>query len=186
MIMLRDLAIAAFFLWMCVDSVFVFRHATGAAENRDRLSLKLIMIGSLTALWASIGLAFGTIGTVHSVAVQVAGLVVMGIGIVVRSVAIAQLGRFHTPNVAVRTDHQLKTTGLYGLVRHPSYLGALISYLGLGLALGNWLSLVVIIGIVPCLYLYRIHEEDAAMLAAFGDAYRAYCTRTKRLIPWVY
>jgi len=186
MTMLRDIAIAAFFLWMCVDSVFVFRHATGAAENRDRFSLKLIMIGSLATLWISIGLAFGTIATMQSVPVQVAGLVVMGVGIVVRSTAIAQLGRFHTPNVAVRTDHELKTSGLYGIVRHPSYLGALIAYLGLGLALGNWLSLAVIIGIVPCLYLYRIHEEDAAMLAAFGDVYRAYCARTKRLIPWVY
>ena len=186
MTMLRNAAIAVFFLWMFVDSVLVFRHATGAAENRDRFSLKLLLIGSLMTLWISIGLAFSTIGTMHSVAVQVAGLVVMGVGIVVRSTAIAQLGRFHTPNVAVRADHQLKVTGLYGLVRHPSYLGALIAYLGLGLALGNWLSVVVIIGIVPCLYLYRIHEEDAAMLAAFGDAYRAYSARTKRLIPWVY
>jgi protein-S-isoprenylcysteine O-methyltransferase len=186
MTMLRDLAIAAFFLWMCVDSAFVFRNATGAAENRDRFSLKVIMIGSLATLWISIGLAFSTIGTIHSAALQVAGLVVMAVGILVRSIAIAQLGRFHTPNVAVRTDHQLKTTGLYGLVRHPSYLGALIAYLGLGLALGNWLSLLVITGVVPCLYLYRIHEEDAAMLVAFGDAYRAYCTRTKLLVPWVY
>ena len=186
MTMLRDLAIAAFFLWMCVDSVFVFRHTTGAAENRDRFSLMLLLTGSMVTLWISIGLAFSTLATMHSVAIQVAGLVVMGIGIVVRSTAIAQLGRFHTPNVAVRTDHQLKVTGLYGLVRHPSYLGALIAYLGLGLALGNWLSVALIIGIVPCLYLYRIHEEDAAMLAAFGDAYRVYCTRTKRLIPWVY
>jgi len=183
---LRDIAIAVFFLWMFVDSIFVFRHATGAAENRDRSSLKVIMVGSLVTLWASIGLAYSTTGAAHSVAAQVAGLVVMGVGIVLRSTAIAQLGRFHTPNVAVRADHELKVTGLYRLVRHPSYLGALIAYLGFGLALGNWLSLVVIVAILPCLYLYRIHDEDAAMLAAFGDAYRAYSARTKRLIPWVY
>lgn len=186
MIVLRNVAIGVFILWMFVDSIFVFRHTTGAAENRDRFSLMLLMVGSMATLLISTGLAFSAIGTMHFVVVQVAGLVVMGIGIAVRSTAIAQLGRFHTPNVAVRTDHQLKVTGLYSLVRHPSYLGALIAYLGLGLALGNWLSLVVIISIVPCLYLYRIHEEDAAMLAAFGDAYRAYCIRTKRLIPWVY
>jgi protein-S-isoprenylcysteine O-methyltransferase len=186
MTMLRDVGIAVFFLWMLVDSVFVFRHATGEAENRDRFSLRVILIGSLVTLWVSIGLAFSTFAIMHSVVVQIAGLVVMGIGIGVRSIAIAQLGRFHTPNVAVRTDHQLKVTGLYRLVRHPSYLGALIAYLGLGLALGNWLSVTLIVAIVPCLYLYRIHEEDAAMLAAFGDAYRAYSARTKRLIPWLY
>ncbi|MDB6163932.1 MAG: isoprenylcysteine carboxylmethyltransferase family protein [Xanthomonadaceae bacterium] len=183
---LRNVAIVVLVLWMFVDSMFVFRHMTGAAENRDRFSLKLLMVGSMLTLWTSIGLAFSPIGTLHSVALQVAGLVVMAVGIVVRSTAIAQLGRLHTPNVAVRTDHQLKVTGLYRLVRHPSYLGALIAYFGFSLALGNWLSVVVIMGAMSCLYLYRIHEEDAAMLAAFGDPYRAYCERTRRLIPWVY
>lgn len=183
---LRNVAIAVFLVWMLVDSAVVFRHKTGAVENRDRFSLKLLMIGGLLALWLSIALAYGTIGALHSVVVQATGLVVMGIGIAVRSIAIAQLGRFHTPNVAVRTDHQLKVTGLYRLVRHPSYLGALVAYLGFSLALGNWLSVAVIVGLVPWFYLYRIHEEEAAMLAAFGDAYRAYCVRTRRLVPWLY
>lgn len=53
---------------------------------------------------------------------------------------------------------------MYRHVRHPSYLGALIAFLGFSLASGNWLSMVVIMGITPCLYLYRIHEEDAALL----------------------
>jgi len=183
---LRNAAIAFCLAWLLVDSLLVFRHKTDSAESRDRFSLKLLMIGSMLALWASIGLAFSTIAAMHSAALQATGLVIMGIGILVRTTAIAQLGRFHTPNVAIRADHQLKVTGLYRFVRHPSYLGALIAYFGFSLALGNWLSVVVIMGITPCLYLYRIHEEDAAMLAAFGDAYRAYCARTKRLIPWVY
>ena len=183
---LRNVAIAVFLVWMLVDSAVVFRHKTGSVENRDRFSLKLLMIGGLLTLWLSIGLAFGAIGALHSVVVQAIGVLVMGIGIAVRSIAIAQLGRFHTPNVAVRSDHQLKVTGLYRLVRHPSYLGALVAYLGFGLALGNWLSVAAIMGLIPWLYLYRIHEEEAAMLAAFGDAYRAYCTRTRRLIPWLY
>ena len=183
---LRTAAITILFLWMFADSLAVFRHKTGAAENRDRFSLKMLMIGSMLTLWIGIGLAFGERGAMHSVPLQVAGLIVMGIGIAVRSTAIVQLGRFHTPNVAIREDHQLKVTGLYRLVRHPSYLGALIAYLGFSLALGNWLSVLVIMGVMPCLYGYRIREEDAAMLAAFGDAYRAYCVRTRRLIPWVY
>ena len=183
---LRTVAIVIFFLWISADSVVVFRHKTGAAENRDRFSLKLLMIGSMLTLWTGIGLAFGERGAMHAAPVQIAGLVILGIGIAVRSTAIAQLGRFHTPNVAVRADHQLKVTGLYRFVRHPSYLGALIAYLGFGLALGNWLSVAVIMVVMTGLYLFRIHEEDAAMLAAFGDPYRAYCARTKRLVPWVY
>jgi protein-S-isoprenylcysteine O-methyltransferase len=110
----------------------------------------------------------------------------MAAGICIRSIAIRQLGRFHTPNVAIRADHRLMETGLYSLVRHPSYLGALLAFLGLGLALDNVFSLALIAVATPCLYLYRIREEDAVLLAAFGDRYRDYCARTRRLIPWVY
>ena len=183
---LRTVAIAILFVWMFADSMVVFRHKTGEAENRDRFSLKLLMIGSMLSLWTGIGLAFGQRGAMHNANLQIAGLVILGIGIAMRSTAIAQLGRLHTPNVAVRADHQLRVTGLYRVVRHPSYLGALIAYLGFSLALGNWLSVLVIMTVMPCLYGYRIREEDAAMLAAFGDQYRAYCERTKRLVPWVY
>lgn len=183
---LRDAAITVFFLWIFVDAVVVFRHKTDKVENRDHFSLTLLMIGGPLAWSISIGLAFSTIGTIHWVALQIAGLIVMGIGIVVRSTAIIQLGRFHTPNVAVRSDHQLKQTGLYRYVRHPSYLGALIAFFGFGFALGNWLSVLVMMAIMPCIYLYRIHEEDAALLAELGEAYRQYCLRTKRLIPWLY
>jgi len=183
---LRDVAITVFFLWIFVDAIVVFRHKTDKVENRDHFSLRLLMIGGPLAWAISIGLAFSTIGNVHSVALQITGLAIMGIGIVVRSTAIIQLGRFHTPNVAVRSDHQLKETGLYRCVRHPSYLGALIAFLGFGLALDNWLSVVVVMGITPCIYLYRIHEEDAALSAELGEAYRKYCLRTKRLIPWLY
>jgi len=183
---LRSAAIAILFIWMFCDSFVVFRYKTSAAENRDRFSLKLLLIGGMLTLWFGIGLAYTPIGAMRSSDVQIIGFVLLAIGIAVRTTAIAQLGRFHTPNVAVRTDHQLRTTGLYKLVRHPSYLGALIAYVGFSLALGNWMSVAVIMTITTPLYLYRIHEEDAALLAAFGDPYRAYCATTKRLIPWVY
>jgi protein-S-isoprenylcysteine O-methyltransferase len=159
---------------------------TGKVENRDRFSLMLIVAGNFVALFAAVGFAFGAIGSMHSTVLPIAGLVVMASGIILRSIAILQLGRFHTPNVAVRGDHELMESGLYRRVRHPSYLGALIAFFGFGIALGNWLSVVVVMVITPCIYLYRIREEEAALEAAFGDNYRAYCSRTKRLIPGLY
>lgn len=183
---LRNAGIAIFCLWVIIDGLAVFRHKTGAAENRDRSSFKLLVVAGPLAWVTSVGLSFSTVGAVNWPALQIAGLVLMAMGIAIRSTAIAQLGRLHTPNVAIRHDHQLKTTGLYRYVRHPSYCGAVIAFLGLALVLNNWLSLVLIAVLTPALYLYRIAEEDAALLAAFGDPYRDYCRRTKKLIPWVY
>jgi len=182
----RNLAIVVLFLWTFIDAVVVFRYKTDRAENRDRSSLVVLMIAGPLTWVVSIGLSFGTVGSLYLLALQVAGLVLMAIGIGVRSTAIAQLGRLHTPNVAVRMDHQLKASGLYHCVRHPSYLGALIAFAGFGLALANWLSLVVILIITPAIYLYRIREEEAALASAFGEAWRDYCRHTKRLIPWLY
>jgi protein-S-isoprenylcysteine O-methyltransferase len=186
MFIVRTVAITIFFLWLMIDGIVVARHATGKVENRDRFSLMVIVAGNLIAWFVAVSLAYSAVGALHSIALQIAGVVVMGIGIGVRSIAIAQLGRFHTPNVAVRRDHQLMESGMYRSVRHPSYLGALIAFFGFSMALGNWVSIIVVMVITPAIYLYRIREEEAALAAAFGDDYRAYCRRTKRLIPGLY
>ncbi|MFC4525112.1 isoprenylcysteine carboxylmethyltransferase family protein [Dyella halodurans] len=184
--LVHGIALVIFLVWLTMDAIVVFRLKTGQAENRDQFSLKLLMIGGPIIYATSIGLSYGSRGALHSVALQVVGLVILGAGIAVRSLAIVQLGRFHTPNVAIRSDHQLKQEGLYAHVRHPSYLGALIAFLGFTLALGNWLSVIVMMSLTTCLYLYRIQEEEAALAAAFGDAFHQYASRTKRLLPWVY
>ncbi|MHA6204774.1 methyltransferase family protein [Dyella soli] len=182
----REIAYVVFFVWLFIDAMVVFRLKSSESENRDRQSLRLLMIGNPIAYAISIALAYGRAGAMDSVPLQVTGLVILVIGIAIRTAAIMQLGRLHTPNVAVRTDHQLKQTGLYRRIRHPSYLGALLGFLGFALALGNWWSVVVMMGITTFIYLYRIREEDAALAAAFGESYRQYAARTKRLIPWVY
>ena len=189
MAFMRSFAVAILFTWIVVDASVVFRRKTVAAENRDRYSLKVIALLSplmmLIALLAAYG-EFRAFGAMHAPALQIGGLCVMVLGIGVRTAAIAQLGRFHTPNVAVRADHELREHGLYSAVRHPSYAGALAAFAGFGLALGNWISFFVIAVAAPCIYLVRIREEEAALSAAFGESYAAYCRRTKRLIPWVY
>ena len=183
---LQHLAVAIFFLWLFVDAIVVFRHKTGEAENRDRSSFRVLTsVGSLAWLLAIV-LSYTPFGAVRWPAAQFAGLGLMAVGIAIRSVAIFQLGRFHTPNVAIRADHRLLDTGLYSLVRHPSYLGAIVAFCGFGLALDNVASLALIAVVTPCLYLYRIREEEAVLLAAFGERYRDYCARTKRLFPGIH
>ena len=184
---LRGTAIVLFFLWLFLDGAVVFRRKSAKSESRDRFSLWVIMLGNMVAWVVGIYIAYTPYGVIRpTVPVQIAGLIVMGIGILVRSIAIAQLGRFHTPNVAVFADHRVVDSGLYRHIRHPSYLGALIAFLGWSLALGNWLSLFIIMALSLVVYLYRIHEEETALSASLDQKYRDYCRRTKRLIPFIY
>ena len=185
--MLRNIAVAAFMLWLLLDGIVVFRRVSDKVENRDRFSLRVVVAANSLSWIVGIWLAYRPFGVMQpTIPTQIAGFVLLGLGILIRSVAIAQLGRFHTPNVAVLADHEVMDRGLYRYIRHPSYLGALIAFLGFSLALSNWLSLLVIMLLTPIAYLFRIHEEEAALGAALGERYAKYVRRTKRLIPGIY
>jgi protein-S-isoprenylcysteine O-methyltransferase Ste14 len=106
--------------------------------------------------------------------------------LVMRWLAILSLGRLFTVDVAIMQNHHVVRRGIYKWIRHPSYSGALLSFLGLGTAFSNYFSIAVIFVPICAAFLYRIQVEERALLAAFGDEYREYCATTRRLIPWLY
>src|SRR5580658_4973318 len=85
-------------------------------------------------------------------------------GIALRWYAIVYLGRFFTVNVAIAADHRLIDAGPYRYVRHPSYTGALMAFLGLGLCLDNWASLAALVVPVSVVFWWRMRIEEAALL----------------------
>jgi len=87
--------------------------------------------------------------------------------------------------VAIQPGHRLVTSGVYGVIRHPSYLGLMISSLGWGLAFRSGIGVVLAALLIPPL-LARIKAEERLLQSQFGDEYEAYCARTSRLIPGLY
>jgi protein-S-isoprenylcysteine O-methyltransferase Ste14 len=71
-------------------------------------------------------------------------------------------------------------------VRHPSYTAGAILFLGIGLALATWISLVVLMGTVSAAYGYRVGVEERALLETIGGPYRRYMSRTKRFVSFVF
>ena len=111
---------------------------------------------------------------------------VFALGIAVRWWAIIHLGRFFTVDIALANDHRVIATGPYRVVRHPSYTGLLMMYVGWTLSLNSVLALPVVLVPVLVSLLYRMRTEESALLGALGEDYAAYCRRTKRLVPMVY
>lgn len=185
---LRAIDLWVLFVWLVIDGIVVFRRGDRAATRADRSSMWGIVLGIWIGVSVAISLGYAGVGALGAwtVPVQVLGLALLAAGIVIRSVAIAQLGSLHMPIVAIQVDHRVVDTGLYRHVRHPSYLGAIIALLGFGLALGSWLSAAFVLGVALCVYAYRIHVEERALLESLGEAYSAYRERTDRLIPGVY
>jgi protein-S-isoprenylcysteine O-methyltransferase Ste14 len=114
------------------------------------------------------------------------GCLLLLFGVTVRLVAAATLRRQFTVKVSILEKHELVDTGIYGILRHPAYLGHLASLLGIGLILGNWVSLAILALLPLAGILYRIHVEERALLRHFGPAYQEYAGRTKRLLPGIW
>ncbi len=77
---------------------------------------------------------------------------------------------------------RLATDGLYGVVRHPQYLGIFVALFG---ELVHWPTLptLALFPVIVWAYVRLARKEEARMLEAFGDEYRAYQTRVPRFVP---
>jgi protein-S-isoprenylcysteine O-methyltransferase Ste14 len=115
-----------------------------------------------------------------------AALGTLVLGMVVRAAAIVTLGRAFSTNVATRAGQGLERSGLYALVRHPSYLGLELILLALALHARTWACFAVVLVPPSLAVLYRIHVEETALRLTFGADYEDYSRTTKRLIPGVY
>ena len=178
-------------VWVAAEILIIVvkRSQPGESRSEDRYSGIVLTISLAISPFLG-GLLSGFPPTKMQTSIQwyafYGGIALIVIGFAIRLAAIFTLRRYFTVDVAIAHDHKVIEHGLYGIVRHPSYLGSLISFFGLGLAFVNWLSLAILI-IGPAIGMaYRIRVEEKALTDALGDDYRAYSARTKRLIPGVF
>jgi protein-S-isoprenylcysteine O-methyltransferase Ste14 len=143
-----------------------------------------VAVGLLAAVWAADSVPAASISLPG--ASLVVGLALMWLGVILRQWAVWTLGRFFTVVIRVAAHQNVVETGPYRWVRHPSYTGLLMTLLGLGAALGNWLSVLALV-MLPLLGLViRIRVEERELLSGLGEPYRRYCERRKRLLPGVW
>jgi protein-S-isoprenylcysteine O-methyltransferase Ste14 len=113
------------------------------------------------------------------------GVVLFTAGSALRLWPVFVLGHRFSGLVAIQPGHTLVTSGVYGLIRHPSYLGLLVGSLGWGLAFRSGVGVLLAALMIPPL-LARIRAEERLLRTEFGAEYDAYRARTSRLIPGLY
>jgi len=176
-------------LWLLSEIVLnlLNRSKMPDAKQLDKNSITIIWATIIMAITASVFVAiFINVPILENNLLKYAGLALIIAGVIIRLVAIRTLGRFFTVNLAIDTEHRLIDTGLYKYIRHPSYSGSLLSFLGLALHFNNWICLAVILVPMVSVFIYRINIEERLLLQQPGLHYNDYCKRTKRLIPFVY
>jgi protein-S-isoprenylcysteine O-methyltransferase Ste14 len=123
--------------------------------------------------------------TLDGDAIRWLGVVLFAAGGVLRIWPVFVLGRRFSGLVAIQPEHTLVTTSLYGVVRHPSYLGLLVNSLGWALAFRSGVGVLLTALLIPPL-VARIRAEERLLCSQFSGKYEAYRSRTSRLIPGLY
>ena len=158
------------------------------ASPADRGSLVLLYVCIAIGYSVAIAVSFAPFGRLpgEQPLWLIAGAVLIAGGLWIRHLAKRTLATFFTYQVEIQADHQLVETGLYRRIRHPGYLGQLLVFAGVGVALANWLSIAAMIVFTFVAFRWRIGVEEAALQARFADQFEAYRQRSWRLIPWLY
>jgi protein-S-isoprenylcysteine O-methyltransferase len=183
-------------LWIATLAFPVSEIALALLRRADRGSAEVQDRGSMLLIWLAVTLGVGLAIAARRVPAAAIGgprwltpalaLALLAGGLGLRWAAILTLGRLFTVDVAVHADHVLVERGPYRFLRHPSYAGLLVAFVGLGIALRNWLSVAALLAVITPAVLRRIAAEEAALRRGLGAAYEAYCARTRRLVPGVY
>jgi protein-S-isoprenylcysteine O-methyltransferase Ste14 len=175
-------------LWAFYPEFKVLRGARRSGNTQDAKSLQVILRGLNAAYFIAFAVAWVPWMQMLSdrAAVFFIGVALMIAGSLLRRHCFRQLGASFTGDVRASSEQMVVTSGAYSLLRHPSYTAAIILNTGIGLALGSWASVIVLVVVSFAVYGYRISVEERALVAAIGEPYEQFMNTRKRLIPFIY
>jgi len=157
-------------------------------HNYDNSSLKILWV--TISLSISIGILLKNSNYVLSrynpYLIYYTGIIIICFGLFIRWISILKLKKSFTVDVSISKDQKIIQSGLYKYIRHPAYLGSLLSFLGLAIVFNNCLTFFIIFIPILISFLNRIKVEEKVLSQAFGTQYTDYIKRSWRLLPKVY
>jgi protein-S-isoprenylcysteine O-methyltransferase Ste14 len=180
-------ALTAVMIALGIAALFTKGHI-GSGVREDRSNRWVI------AAFTVLGLALAylpalcdrlDVATLGGEGVRWIGVAVGALGGVLRLAPVFVLGRRFSGLVAIQPDHKLVTDGLYGVIRHPSYLGLLLTAIGWSLAFRSGVGLAIS-ALIAFVLVKRMNAEERLLGETFGAEYEAYRARTWRLVPYLY
>jgi len=159
---------------------------TGVREDRsNRWVIAVFVVIGLLNAYLPAYTDRKNLWTIDGDTIRWLGVALFATGGALRIWPVFVLGHRFSGLVAIQRGHTLVTNGIYGVLRHPSYLGLLINSLGWSLAFRSGVGVLLTGLLIPPL-LARINAEENLLHSEFGDNYKAYRSRTWRLIPGIY
>jgi len=178
--------------WLCfMPEIFLSMklRSKRTAQKSDRGSMFFVVLAANIAIIIGFAVCFAFPSFAAGSRLKAlfdAGIALWLGGSLFRFYSMRTLGRFFTYDVAISTGQSVIEQGPYRWLRHPSYLGSLVAYIGFGMTLSNWLAIFLPALCLAIAYAYRIRIEEQALVKGLGSPYQDYMRRTWRLIPFVF
>lgn len=154
-------------------------------SERFSMTVSWLGLGGIPAVWVFTGFPRAFDHAANPI------LLIIGIAIFAFSLRLFRLthkalGAMWSHSLDLRENHKLVTSGIYEKVRHPMYSAFWLWALAQPFLLANWIAGFSGIVGFGLLYFLRVGQEEAMMEQRFGEDYRAYRARTKRIVPGIY
>ena len=162
------------------------RSRTGTKQDKSTLLVVWVVIMASVAAGVYVAMHWPAAALPHRQMFALGGVFLFIAGLFLRWWAIITLGRFFTVDVTIEKDHELVERGPFRVVRHPSYTGVLLAFVGFALSLRNWAALLIMLLPIFAAFIRRMNVEEDALSRALGSRYADYMRRTKRLVPFIY
>ncbi|WP_221391090.1 isoprenylcysteine carboxylmethyltransferase family protein [Dyadobacter sp. NIV53] len=178
-----------YMIWLLSEVILnrMLRSKSTDKQNADKNTLTIIWITVVAAITLAVFISMNIfVPILTNPVIQYIGLGIMYLGIILRIATVISLGRMFTVDVTIREDHKLKQDGIYRFLRHPSYFASLLTFVGFGISLNNWISLILVTISVIIVFQMRIRIEEIALIEQFGNEYLDYKRTVKGLIPFVW
>jgi protein-S-isoprenylcysteine O-methyltransferase Ste14 len=194
-----SLVVAGKIAWIAlVVGWFILRYPFERRAKRERVSVDQKKLADRIRLTVS-STGLGLVPLIYVVAGDPAfasyqpspgllagGVVVAAAALVMFRHTHKALGRMWSVSLQLKQDHRLVTSGIYRHIRHPMYSAFWLMAVAQALLLPNWIAGPAGLIGFGFLFFSRVGPEERLMETAFGDEYRAYAARTKRVIPFIY
>ncbi|HVZ97783.1 MAG TPA: isoprenylcysteine carboxylmethyltransferase family protein [Chitinophagaceae bacterium] len=175
-------------IWLVSEILInrLFRSGNADQQNADNNTLQIIWLTIALTMTLSVFISiYFHFPILRNDWIKYIGLLIIIAGCIFRFVSIISLGRYFTADVTIRQGHQLKTTGMYAYLRHPSYTASLLSFIGFGISLNNWLCVLIIAIAMTGAFSLRIKAEEKVLTTQFGEEYTDYKKKTFGLVPFI-
>jgi protein-S-isoprenylcysteine O-methyltransferase Ste14 len=172
------------FFWWGMDFYFLVLKRNAAHRVAERKSKFIMTILIFTGVFlAVLPEDFRSVWRTRPFGLcQIMGTVILASGVALRFLSVLTLGKYFTRDIGIPVEKRLVTDGLYRRIRHPSYTGEIISFLGVGVVFQHMPASLFIALLPITAFIYRALVEEKILLQEFGQSYAEYKKKTRMFI----